>query len=167
MKPPQIPLEKILTLKPPCLRMTVPDAWRDDNGHMNVRWYVAIFDDASDALHADMGLTPEYHRQHGSGTFDLEHHVQYLSEVMPGERVAVYVRYIAWSAKRLQYVMFLVNETRGRLAATLECLNAFADLRVRRTAPWPEVAAARIAAGVEASQKLDWEPPLCGAIRGS
>src|SRR5579863_1847878 len=116
MKPPRIPLEKIMMLAPPCLRMTVPDAWRDDNGHMNMRWYMAIFDDASDVLHADLGLTPEYHRQHGSGTFDLEHHVQFLSEVMPGERVAVYVRYVAQSPKRLQYVMFLVNETQGRLA---------------------------------------------------
>ena len=165
MKPPQIPLEKILTLAPPCLRMAVPDAWRDDNGHMNVRWYVAIFDDASDVLHADLGLTPEYHRQHGSGTFDLEHHVQFLSEVMPGEQVAVYVRYVAQSAKRLHYLMFLVNESRGKLAATLECLNAFADLKVRRTAPWPAEAAARIDAGVEASNGLDWPPALCGAIQ--
>lgn len=165
MKPPEIPFEKILTLAPPCLRMTVPDAWRDDNGHMNVRWYVAIFDDASDVLHADLGLTPEYHRGHGSGTFDLEYHVQFLSEVMPGEQVAVYVRYVAQSAKRLHYVMFLVNESRGRLAATLECLNAFADLKVRRTAPWPAEAAARIAAGVEASHRLDWPAPLCGAMQ--
>lgn len=165
MKPPQIPLGKILELAPPSLRMTVPDAWRDDNGHMNVRWYVAIFDDASDVLHADLGLTPAYHRQHGSGTFDLEHHVQFLSEVMPGEKVAVYTRYVAQSPKRLHYVMFLVNESRGRLAATLECLNAFADLKVRRTAPWPPEVAARIAGGVESSSRLDWPPPLSGSIQ--
>jgi acyl-CoA thioester hydrolase len=165
MKPPQIPLEKILALEPACLRTTVPAAWRDDNGHMNVRWYVAIFDDASDVLHADLGLTPEYHRLHGSGTFDLEHYIQYLSEVLPGEQVAVYVRYVSQSAKRLHYVMFLVNETRGKLAATLECLNAFADLSVRRTAPWPEEVTRRIAERVRAGAALDWPPPLCGAIR--
>ncbi|HWC99216.1 MAG TPA: thioesterase family protein [Candidatus Sulfopaludibacter sp.] len=166
MKPPQIPLEKIVALEPPCLRMTVPEAYRDSNGHMNVRWYVAIFDDASDVLHDDLGLTVDYHRGHGSGTFDLEHHIQYLSEVMPGEQVAVYVRYVGQSAKRLHYVMFLVNESRGKLAATLECLNAFADLRVRRTAPWPAEAAAKIAARVEGSQRLDWAAPLSGSIQG-
>ncbi len=165
MKPPQIPLEKILMLDPPCLRMMVPEAWRDSNGHMNVRWYVAIFDDASDVLHDDLGLTPQYHREHHTGTFDLEHHVQFLSELMPGERVAVYVRYVAQSAKRLQYVMFLVNETRGRLSATLECLNAFADLKVRKTAPWPKEVAAKIAAGVAASERLDWPCPVSGAIQ--
>jgi len=165
MKPPQIPLEKILELAPPLVRLTVPEAYRDSNGHMNVRWYLAIFDDASDVLHDEMGLTQEYHREHGSGTFDLEHHIQYLSEVMPGEQVAVYVRYAGGSAKRLHYVMFLVNESRGKLAATLECLNAFADLKVRRTAPWPSQAAARIAAGVAVSDGLDWPAPLSGSIQ--
>jgi acyl-CoA thioester hydrolase len=84
--------------------------------------------------------------------------------VLPGESVTVYVRLVAQSAKRLHYVMFLVNQTRGRLAATLECINAFADLRVRRTAPWPPEVAAKIAAGVAAHVQLDWAPPLSGAM---
>lgn len=165
MKPPKISLEQITQLGRACLRITVPESYRDSNGHMNVRWYVAIFDDASDVLHEDMGLTPQYHREHGSGTFDLEHHIQYLAEVLPGEEVAVYVRYIAASEKRLHYVMFLVNETRGKLAATLECLNAFADLTVRRTAPWPPAAASKIAEEVKRSKRLDWDAPVSGAIQ--
>jgi len=34
MKPPDIPLAKILVLEPACLRMTVPETYRDENGHM-------------------------------------------------------------------------------------------------------------------------------------
>ena len=67
MKPPAIALDSILTLAPPCYRIVVPDAWADSNGHMNMRWYVAIFDDAGDDLHARTGLTPEFHRRHGTG----------------------------------------------------------------------------------------------------
>ena len=44
MKPTSIPLEKILALEPVCLRLTVPESYRDQNEHMNMRWYVAIFD---------------------------------------------------------------------------------------------------------------------------
>jgi acyl-CoA thioester hydrolase len=164
MKPPAIALEKIVELGPPLLRMEIPESYRDSNGHMNVRWYVGIFDDASDVLHEQMGLTPAFHAAHGSGTFDLEHHIQYITEALPGERVAVYVRYIAGSAKRLHYVMFLVNESRERLSATLECINTFADLTVRKTAPWPEVAATKIAEEVAASSHLDWAAPLCDAM---
>jgi acyl-CoA thioesterase FadM len=165
MKPPPIPLEKIEALEPVCLRARVPESYRDSNGHMNVRWYIALFDDAGDTLHEWMGLTPEYHRTHGSGAFDLEYHVNFIHEVLPGEDVAVYVRLVGYSEKRLHYVMFLVNSTRAKLAATLECINAFADLRVRRTAPWPPEANAKIAAAVAADGRLDWAPPLSGAMK--
>ena len=148
-----------------CLRATVPDSYRDSNGHMNVRWYIALFDDAGDTLHDWMGLTQAYHAAHGTGTFDLEYHVHFISEVLPGEQIAVYVRLVAWSAKRLHYVMFLVNDTRRRLAATLECINSFADLRDRRTAPWPPEVAAKLADAVEAGAKLDWAPPLSGTMQ--
>lgn len=164
MKPPALPLERIAALEPPCLRLTVPDAYRDDNGHMNVRWYDAIFDDASDILHERLGLTPDYHRAHGTGTFDLEHHVHFLAEVIPGDRVAVYVRFVGQSAQRLHYLMFMVDETRGKLAAILECMNAFADLKVRRTAPFPPEAAAKIEAGVAVGRALDWPAPVYGAM---
>jgi acyl-CoA thioester hydrolase len=165
MRPPEIPLEKIVALEPVCLRAIVPEAYRDSNGHMNVRWYVALFDDASDILHEWMGLTPEYHAAHQSGTMDLEYHIQFLNEVLPGEEVTIYVRFAACSAKRLHYVMFLVNDKRGKLAATLECINSFADLRTRTTAPFPAGTAAKIAAGVAAHNRLDWPAPLCGSMR--
>ncbi len=89
MKPPAISPQAILTLSPACLKMTVPEAYRDENGHMNMRWYLAIFDDAGDVLHDRIGLSREYHQRHGTGTFDLEHHLHFLTEVNPGEEVAV------------------------------------------------------------------------------
>ena len=146
MKPPALPVERVLALQPPSLRMVVPDSWGDSNGHMNMRWYVAIFDDAGDELHERVGLTPEFHRKNQTGTVDLEHHTHFLKEVMPGDSVAVYSRLVARSLKRLHYLMFLVNETRGNLAAIFECMNAFLDLRVRKTAPFP----AEILAGIDA-----------------
>ena len=165
MKPPEIPLEKILALEPACLRMTVPEACSDQNGHMNVRWYAAIFDDAGDSLHERLGLTPEYHKAHGTGTMDLESHINYLREVMIGDRLAIFARLVARSAKRMQYLMFMVDETRGTLSAIFECINAFADLKLRKTAAFPPEVAARIEAAVSAGADLDWPPPVCGAMR--
>jgi acyl-CoA thioester hydrolase len=164
MKPPKILLEKILALEPACLRMTVPEAYRDENDHMNVRWYAAIFDVAGDTLHARLGLTPEFHKVHGTGTMDLENHINYLNEVRAGDHLAVFLRLVAHSEKRIQYLMFMVNETRGSLSALFECINAFADLKLRKTAPFPPEIVAKIEAGVAASAALDWPPPVCGAM---
>ena len=165
MKPPSIPIEKILTLEPACLRLTIPESYRDANGHMNMRWYVSIFDDAGDALHERLGITPEYHRQHGTGTFDLEHHTHFLSEVNPHEQVAVYVRLVGCSAKRFHYLMFMVNETRAKLAAIFECINTFADLRARKTIPFPPEIAGRIGDWVATDSRRDWPAPVCGVMR--
>jgi len=165
MKPPDIPLEKILALEPACLRMTVPETYRDENGHMNVRWYAMIFDEASDTLHERLGLTPKFHKANGTGTMDLENHFSYLHEVMAGDRLAIFARLVARSAKRLHYLMFMVDETRGSLSAIFECINAFVDLKLRKTAPFPPEAAAKIDVGVTAGAALDWPPPVCGAMR--
>jgi acyl-CoA thioester hydrolase len=165
MKPPEIPLEKILALEPACLRMTVPEGYLDANGHMNVRWYAAIFDDAGDPLHERLGLTPEFHKAHGTGTMDLENHLHYLHEAMGGDRLAIFARLVDCSAKRFHYLMFLVNETRGNLSSIFECVNAFIDLKSRRMAAFPAEIAANIQAGVSGGAALDWPPPVCGDMR--
>jgi acyl-CoA thioesterase FadM len=61
--------------------------------------------------------------------------------------------------------MFMVDETRDTLSAIFECINAFADLKVRKTAPFPPEIATKIEAGVAASAALDWPPPVCSVMR--
>ena len=56
MKPSTIPLERVVALEPACLRMTVPESYRDANGHTNMGWCVAIFDNAGDDLYARLGM---------------------------------------------------------------------------------------------------------------
>lgn len=163
MKPPAIPLEKITALEP-LYRQVIPKDYEDENGHMNVRHYLSVFDDAGYPLVAGFGLTPEHHAEHGSGGFDLEHHIHYLNEVHIGDTVAVYARLIGRSAKRMHYIMFMVNETRGKLASIFECVNSYADLRERRTAPYPHHIGQRIDAMLLQHQALDWEPPVCGVM---
>ena len=79
---------------------------------------------------------------------------------MPGNRIAVYARLVAQTAKRLHYPMFMVNETRGSLASIFECMNGFMDLSVRKTAPFPPEIAEWLWGAA-----LDWAAPVCGAMR--
>lgn len=132
---------------------------------MNMRWYVAVFDDAGDDLHERVGLTPEFHRLRGTGTVDLEHHTHFLNEVLPGDHIVVYARLVARSPKRVHYLMFLVNETRSKLAAIFECMNSFMDLETRRTAPFPSEIMARIDAWIERDSKLEWPAPISSPMQ--
>jgi acyl-CoA thioester hydrolase len=166
MKPPTIPLEKILALEPACLRTTVPEAYRDENGYLNARWYATIFDEGGDTLHERrLGLTLQFHKALGTGTMDLENHFSYVHEVMVGDRLTIFSRLVAHSPKRMHYLLFMVDESSRRLAAIFECIDSFADLKLRKTGPFPAEIAARIEAGVTAGAALDWPPPVCGAMR--
>lgn len=163
MKPAPVALDDITALGSP-YRVVIPPEYEDENGHMNMRWYLAIFDDAGYPLAARLGLTPEFHAQHGSGGYDLEHHLHYLSEVMVGDTIAVYTRLLDRSAKRIHYMMFMVNETRGALAAIFECVNSFADLTLRRTAPYPDEISRQIDALLAQHVRLGWAAPACGVM---
>lgn len=163
MKPHPVALDDIVALGSP-YRLVIPPEYEDENGHMNMRWYLAIYDDAGYPLAARLGLTPEFHKQHGTGGYDLEHHIHYLSEVMVGDTIAVYARLLDRSAKRIHYMMFMVNETRGTLASIFECVNSFADLTVRRTAPYPDEISQRIDAVLAEHSQLPWDAPECGVM---
>jgi acyl-CoA thioester hydrolase len=163
MKPPPIPLEQVTALQL-LLREQIPPEYQDENGHMNVRWYMKVFDDAGYPFVASLGITPDYHAEHGTGGFDLEHHLHYLNEIHIGDTIAVYGRLLARSDKRIHYMMFLVNETKGKLAGTFECVNSFADLRARRTAPYPPAIADRIDARLAEDTALAWAAPVCGVM---
>ena len=130
---------------------------------MNVRHYLTIFDEAGYPMVDRLGLTPDYLTANQVGGFDHEHHIHYINEVLVGESVAVYVRMVARSAKRMHYLMFMVNESRGTLASIFECVNSFADLKIRRTAPWPPEIAAALDALI-ADSAADWSPPICGVM---
>jgi acyl-CoA thioester hydrolase len=145
-------------------RATIPEEYRDMMGHMNIRWYMLLYDEAGIPLFERLGLTLDYYQQSRMGGFDPEHHLQYLAEVNIGDTVAIYARLLGRTAKRLHYMLFMVNETRGLLSSTFECVNSHADLAVRRTSPFPEHFAARADAMLAEHRQLDWDAPVCGAM---
>lgn len=150
----------------PCyFRTVVPEAYLDAMGHMNIRYYLALFDDAAWELFADIGMHTDYYKAYTAGAFALEHHIHYLAEVHQGDRIAVYSRMLARTAKRIHFMHFMLNETQQKLAATLEAVGSHADLTVRRTSPFPAHIAANIDAMLANHVQVSWEAPVCGVIR--
>ncbi len=163
MRPPAISLDLLAPL-PVVYRAVIPAAYEDRNGHMNVRWYLALYDEAGDAMYPMLGLTADYFAASGMGGFDLEHHLWYAAEVRIGDTVVIRARILARSAKVMHYMMFMANETRGVLSSIFECVHAHADLSARRTAPLPTHATARIDAYIAAHRELAWPAPVSGSM---
>lgn len=151
-------------LLPMLYRATVTFDQLDTMGHMNVRYYAGHFDSAAWLMFEEMGLSIAYYQANNVGMFALEQHLRYVREVRLGEEIGVYFRLVDMNAKRSYFMMFMVNETTQTLAATFESLGSFADLSVRRTAPFPAEIYSGMRALYDHHQALPWVAPLCGSI---
>ena len=145
-------------------KQTILPDYLDVMGHMNIRYYLGLFDDSAWNLFASFGMDQAYYENKIGGSFALQQFIQYLAEVHVHETVAIHGRLIGRSAKRIHFMLFMINETTGKVAATLETLGSHADLQQRRTSPFPENIAARIDEMLAAHNQLDWQPPLSGAM---
>ncbi|MEQ8505789.1 MAG: thioesterase family protein [Rhodospirillales bacterium] len=121
--------------------MVQPD-WIDYNGHMNLAYYVLVFDHATDALQDIVGLDADYREATGGSIFVVEAHLTYDSEIMLDEEMRIRTRVMDVDAKRLHLFHEMYagddNSGEGRLAATNELMILHVDLKTRRTAPFPE-----------------------------
>jgi acyl-CoA thioesterase FadM len=95
---------------------------------------------------------------------DLEHHIHFVRELKPGDHIAVYLRIVGVTAKRFHYLMFLMNESTGKLASIFECVNTFVDLTQRKSAPWPDDVRTALESLRDCHSQVDWPAPVCRAM---
>ena len=113
--------------------------WLDYNDHLNVAYYVLIFDQAGEALVRSLGLGEAVTRATGISWVVLENHITYDREVTLGQTVDVRMQVLDHDQKRLHlYAEMHVRGDRGYLAATLEQMLMCVDLKQRRATPFPE-----------------------------
>jgi len=123
----------------------VVPGWIDYNGHMNLAYYVLIFDHATDAFLDFIGLTETFRSKNRCSTFSAELHVTYEKEVREGEEIFVTTQLLGFDGKRIHYFHNMYEKTSGELAATNELLSLYMDMDERRVGKMP----------VEIRQRLD------------
>jgi acyl-CoA thioester hydrolase len=111
--------------------------WIDLNGHMNIAYYLMVFDRAFEEAYEQMGLTMEALEKTGSSTFVAEMHITYQRELMQGDPLRVATQLIGFDAKRMHWIQSMYHRKENFLAATAEWLILHVDLRQRRVATMP------------------------------
>lgn len=124
---------------------TVQDAWVDYNGHMNVAYYVLVFDHATDGLLDAIGLDAAGREACGGSVFVVEAHVTYENEVLAGDAVEVETRVLDVDDKRIHlfHRMFRPDDEHATVA-TNELMIVYVDMVTRRTAAMPVEVRARL-----------------------
>ena len=125
-------------------RDVVRPEWIDHNGHMNMGYYLVVFDLATDEFMRWVGLDAGHRYAQQVTTFCLEAHVTYHREVRENDPLRFTTQLLGHDAKRMHYIHAMYHATEGYLAATNELMLMNIDYATRRSAPWPEWAMERI-----------------------
>jgi acyl-CoA thioester hydrolase len=146
-------------------RDVVRSAWIDRNGHLNMGYYVVVFDFATDAWLDYIGLDTEHRKRHKIATFSLESHVTYAREVGEGDELRFTTRLLDFDAKRIHYFHEMYHAREGYLAATNELMSLHVSQETRRSAPMAAEVLERLAEIRRAHGVLP-RPPQVGRVMG-
>ena len=106
--------------------------WTDYNGHMNVAYYIHVFDIAADIMLDNFKMGGESAKKGKKSTFVVEMHTHYNQEVKLGEEVETHLTYIDHDKKRIYYKLSMFHKEKKYLAATNEVLSLYVDLNQRK-----------------------------------
>ena len=118
--------------------LSVLPEWIDHNNHMNVAYYVLIFDQSLDEVLDLIELTRDYRKKSGNTVYVLETHVTYVQEVKEGDLLEIYAQVIDCDDKRMHLYLEMYHKEEGFLAATSEQMIMHIDASGPKAAVMPE-----------------------------
>ena len=134
--------------------MRIEPAWVDYNGHLNMAYYIVLFDRAVDEAFAVAGLGPDYLADRKLSYFTAEIHTVYRRELSATDRVRATLQLIDHDDKRIHAYLELRQADEGWVAASCEKLFLHVDMGTRRVTPFPPDIAANLAAMKRAHRPL-------------
>ena len=113
--------------------------WTDYNNHMNVAYYVLIFDIyGAEKLMTSFNMGEASAKSTKKSTMVVESHITYNQEVKEGEDVDVNLIFFDHDKKRLQYKLEMVHKEKKYVASTIEVLSLYVDLNQRKVAEFED-----------------------------
>ena len=113
--------------------------WVDYNGHMNVAYYVLIFDiHGAEVLMNKFKMGEHSAKTTKKSTMVVESHITYNQEVSEEDEVDVNLTFFDHDKKRLLYKMEMIHKEKKYLASTIEILALYVDLGQRKVAEFED-----------------------------
>ena len=120
-------------------KQKIKKEWTDYNGHMNVAYYVLIFDQyGSEELMTLFKMGEESAKNTKKSTMVVESHITYNQEVSEGDEVDIKLTFFDHDKKRLLYKMEMIHKEKKYLASTIEVLALYVDLNERKVSEFEE-----------------------------
>ena len=108
--------------------------WTDYNNHMNLSFYILVFDRAAEKILSLFKMGEEAAKKEKRSTMVVETHTTYNNEVKEGDDVEVFLSYFNHDKKRLHYKLEMYEKGKNNLSATTEVLALYMNLDLRKVA---------------------------------
>ena len=112
--------------------------WTDYNEHMNMAYYVLIFDLAWEIILEKFKMGEHSAKTNKKSTMVVETHTTYNNEVKQGEDVDIVLTHFDHDKKRLHFKLEMYEKTKKTLSATIEMLSLYIDLNQRKVAEFED-----------------------------
>tara|TARA_Y100000590_G_scaffold13698_1_gene16534 strand:+ start:2303 stop:2770 length:468 start_codon:yes stop_codon:yes gene_type:complete len=106
--------------------------WADYNGHMNLAYYIHLFDGAWEILLGNFNIGEESAKVEKKTTFAVESHTTYDKELKVGDEVDLNLLFLDRDKKRIVYKLEMKHKQEQYLASTTEVCSLYVDLGERR-----------------------------------
>ena len=113
--------------------------WIDYNNHMNVSYYLLMFDVyGAETLNNIFKMGEHSAKTTGMSTMVVETNITYDGELKLDDEVDINLTYFDHDKKRLQYKMEMIHKQKKYLASTIEILALYVDLNERKVAEFED-----------------------------
>ena len=106
--------------------------WTDYNEHMNMAYYILIFDEAWETMLNKFEMGGVKAKVSKRSTMVVETRTTYNNEVKENEEVDIYCTFFDHDKKRLHLKCEMIEKKTKKLAATTESLSLYIDLEKRK-----------------------------------
>lgn len=113
----------------------VQESWIDRNGHMNIMWYMALFDKGTDVMLEKIGITSTSMGSDATTTIASRIYVAHRKELLVGEAWELWSGLTSLDAASLTFTHRLVSLATMRATCDIKT-NAF-SIRTRKQASLP------------------------------
>ena len=110
----------------------ITSKYTDYNKHMNMAYYVMIFDLSWEIILAKFQMGENAAKTINRSTMVVETHTTYDSEVLEDEEVDISLTYLNHDKKRLHFKLQMIKKNNNKLAATIEMISLYIDLEKRK-----------------------------------
>ena len=106
--------------------------WVDYNNHLNMAYYVLIFDQACEVLLEKFKIGAESAKREKRSTMVVETNTKYISEVKEGNEVDTMLTFLDHDKKRLHLKLEIIEKKTKKVSASIEWLSLYVNLETRK-----------------------------------